>query len=298
MAPEPVIVTGSTGFVGRSVAAQLGPSFLPLHFGGADWRAELDAAELAGATVLHLAGRAHSSGTRAEFLEDNVGKTRALAEAMSARGARRIVFLSSIKVNGEETCARAFTPEDRPAPEDEYGRSKWAAEAAIVDAGSRSGVEHVIVRAPLVFGAGARGNLLALLRIADSPVPLPFAAIDNRRTFIHVDDLARLLIACATLPHAAGRTYFAAHRAPVSTPRLVSLMRAALGRPVRLFAVPPPVLEGAAAMAGQRHRMRRLTRSLEADASRAERELDWTAQVSVEAAIEDMANAFRAEEAA
>lgn len=295
MAPDRVIVTGSTGFVGRSLAAQLERAFEPLHFGAADWRTELEATDFAQATVVHLAGRAHRGGTHDEFRTDNLEKARALMEAAAAGGARRVVFLSTIKVNGEETRDRPFTPEDAPAPEDEYGRSKWAAENAIVDSGSRSGIEYAIVRAPLVYGAGVRGNLLALVRLADSRIPLPFGAIANRRSFLHVDDLARLILACAFLPQAAGRTYLAAHRTPVSTPRLVALMRDKLERPPRLFPVAAPLLEAAASLAGQRGRMRRLTRSLEVDPSRAERELDWNAQISIEAAIEDMVSAYRAE---
>jgi UDP-glucose 4-epimerase len=297
MALDRVIVTGSTGFVGRSLAAQLERAFQPLHFGAADWRSELEATDFAQATVMHLAGRAHRGGTAEEFRVDHLEKTRALVEAATAGGARRVVFLSSIKVNGEETGERAFGPEDAPAPEDEYGRSKWAAENAIVDAGARTGIEYAIVRAPLVYGAGARGNLLALARLADSPLPLPFAAISNRRSFLHVDDLARLLLACASGPQAAGRIYLAAHRTPVSTPGLVALMREKLERPRRLFPVAAPLLEMAATLGGQRERMRRLTRSLEVDPSRAERELDWIAQIPLEAAIEDLVNAYRAEAA-
>ena len=295
MAPHRVIVTGSTGFVGRSLAVQLDGRFEPLHFGGADWRAELGATDFAQATVIHLAGRAHSDGTVDEFRADNVDKARALAQAAAAGGARRVVFLSTVKVNGEETRDRPFTAADAPAPEDDYGRSKWGAETAIAEAGERSGLEYAIVRAPLMYGAGVRGNLLSLLRVADSGVPLPLAAIANRRSFLHVDDLARLLLACAFAPRAAGRTYLAAHRATVSTPRLVTLVRENLGRPPRLFPVAVPLLESMALAAGQRERMRRLTRSLEVDPSRTESDLDWTAQISIEAAIEDMVNAYRAE---
>jgi nucleoside-diphosphate-sugar epimerase len=297
MALDRVIVTGSTGFVGRSLAAQLGGRFQALHFGAADWRGELEAMDFEAATVMHLAGRAHRGGTRDDFLRDNVEKARALADAAVAGGARRVVFLSTIKVNGEETGTRPFTADDAASPEDEYGRSKWAAETVIAEAGARSGLEHAIVRAPLVYGAGVTGNLLALLRLADSRFPLPFAAIDNRRSFIHVDDLARLLLACAVLPQAAGNVYVAAHRVSVSTRQLAALMREKLERPARLFPVAIPLLEAAAAITGQRAAVRRLTRSLEVDASRARSELDWTAQISIESAVEDMVTAYRAETA-
>lgn len=271
------------------------PRFEPLHFGAASWREELAAVDFRDAAVFHLAARAHRGGAAEDFDRDNVQKTRALAEAAAAGGARRLVFLSSIKVNGEETRDRAFTPDDPPAPQDHYGRSKAAAEAAVVEVASRAGLAYTIVRAPLVYGARVRGNLAALLRLADSPIPLPFAGVRNRRSFVHVDDLARLLLACATTRRAAGRVYLACHREPVSTPRLLTLLRGTLGRAPRLFAVPAVLLDAAAAATGQRERMRRLTRSLECDPSRAERELDWIARVSIEQAVGDMVAAYRAE---
>jgi UDP-glucose 4-epimerase len=181
-----------------------------------------------------------------------------------------------------------------PAPVDAYGQSKWAAEKALVDTASGA-LDHVVVRAPLIYGAGVRGNLLALLRLSDSTLPLPFGAIDNRRSFLHVDDLARLLLACAAEPHAAGRVYLAAHCSPLSTPQLVGLMRERLERPARLVRVPPALLEAAASLVGLRATMRRLTRSLEVDSARAESELHWSAQISLESAVDDMVNAYRAE---
>lgn len=290
-----VVVTGSTGFVGRSLVAQLEGTWMPLHFGADDWKDQLDALDLAGATVLHLAGRAHQAGHADAFHDDNCEKTLALATKAVADGARRIVYLSSIKVNGEETQGRPFQPDDSPAPVDAYGRSKWAAEKALVDTAARAGLDHVIVRAPLIYGAAVRGNLHALLRLSDSRLPLPFGAIENRRSFLHVDDLSRALLACASARQAAGRVYLVAHRNPASTVRLVSLIRERLERPARLVRASPAMLEGMASLFGQAANMRRLTRSLEADPTRAENELQWNAQISLESAVDDMVNAYRAE---
>jgi len=285
-----VHITGATGFVGRALGALLDAPFSALHFGDADWQSQLAAASLRDATIFHLAARVHeASASREQFIADNVGKTRALAEAAAAAGARRIVFLSTIKVNGEETADRPFTARDAPAPEGAYAETKWEAEQLLR---ATRGLEVCVVRCPLVYGPGVGGNLRELMRMADSPWPLPFAAVRNRRSFIHVDDLARLLMECATHPAAAGATFLAAHADPVSTPRLIAGIRQKLSRPPRLFSVPPGMLEGLAGAAGLGSRIRRLTRSLEVDASAARETLGWTAQVGLEDALEGMVHPF------
>ena len=293
-AMDRAIVTGAAGFVGRALCDHLEAASVRLHMHADDWREQIGAAAFSGATVFHLAARVHDPDSRDEaaFERDNVEKTRELARSAAAGGARRLVFASTIKVNGEETRERPFSPSDPPAPEDAYARSKWAAEQALADVARASGLEVAIVRSPLVYGSAVKGNLLALLRIADSPWPLPLGAIDNRRSFVHVDDLARLLIDCATLPEAAGGTFFAAHAEPVSTSALVRAMRRCLNRPDRLAGVPPSTLEALAALTGQRERMRRLTRSLEVDASQTTQALGWSAQIGFETAVEDMVRTY------
>jgi nucleoside-diphosphate-sugar epimerase len=289
------IVTGASGFVGGALARRLDAA-VPLGLGSAHWRAAIDSADFAAATVFHLAARVHRANDPETLLvRDNVEKTVVLAQAAAARGARRLVFLSSIKVHGEETHGVPFHADDPAAPADAYARSKREAEGALRDLAARRGLDVVVVRAPLVVGDGARGNLRALMRIADTAWPLPFAAIDNRRTLVHVDDLAALLVAAGTLPQARGRIFLAGHPDAVSTPRLVRVIREALGRPARLLPLPARVLEGFGVACGRGASVRRLTRSLEVDAS-ACRELDWSAAIPMDEGIAAMARAFRAGE--
>jgi len=290
--PERAVVSGATGFVGRSLVSLVEGAVTQVHLGEPDWADQVRAADYAGATVFHLAAKVHGEGpdTQAAYWHDNVVKTRAFAQAAADGGARRFVFLSTVKVNGEETSGHPYRSADAPAPEDDYGRTKWEAEKSLAQF---PGIEIAIVRSPLVYGAGVKGNLLALLRLADSTMPLPFGAIENRRSFVHVDDLARLLIECGTSPHAAGRVFMAAHPDRVSTPRLIAAMRKLLGRPRRLVPVPPFLLEGAALVSGQRLKMRRLTRSLEVDAAETQRALGWIAQISFETGIEDLVRTYR-----
>jgi nucleoside-diphosphate-sugar epimerase len=288
---ERALVSGAGGFVGSALVAHLEVTQSRLRLGAADWMEQLESTDFAGATVFHLAARVHADDDDdPAFLRDNVDKTLAFARAAQRGGARRFVFLSSVKVNGEESPGRPFTRNDPPAPQDSYARSKAQAEAAL---STVAGLDCVVVRSPLVYGANVKGNLLALLQLADSPWPLPFGALDNRRSFVHVDDLARLLIDAASHEAAVGRMYFAAHADAISTRTLVTRMREALSRRPRLFSLPGGALEAAAALAGQRERMRRLTRSLQVEASDAQRELGWTAQIGFENALEDMVGAYR-----
>jgi nucleoside-diphosphate-sugar epimerase len=287
----PAVITGARGFVGRALLREI-PGAIALPLSGEDWRAAIAAAPLAGATVFHLAARTHQQADAEAFERDNVEKTRVLAEAAARSGARRIVYLGTVKVHGEETRTRPFRASDPASPVDAYARSKWHAEEVLRAIARDRDLRVVIVRAPLVFGPGAPANLRALVALADTPLPLPFASIRNRRTLVHVDDLARLLCACADAP-APPEVLLAGDPDSVSTPRLVRVLRAALGRPARLFALPAPMLEAAALPLGRVESMRRLTRSLELDVSETLRSVEWKPRVSIEEGMAAMARAHR-----
>jgi nucleoside-diphosphate-sugar epimerase len=290
----PVVVTGSGGFVGRRLCALLGaPS--RLRMGEADWREALQAAPLEGAIVFHLAARVHErfAASEGEYRHDNVEKTEALAKAAARRGARHLVFLSSVKVLGEES--RSPLGVDAPyAPQDPYGRSKREAEELLLARSGGAGFAVTIVRSPLVYGAGAGGNLAALRRWCDTPWPLPFGALHNRRSWIHVDDLAELLLACARSGAGEHRIVHAAHPEPLGTAQVIAGLRKALGRPVRMFAVPPRALEAMAGMAGRGETVRRLTRSLELDATATCAALGWRPRREPADALADLARGEQA----
>ena len=288
-----VVVTGASGFVGRAVMA-LAPGARMLRLSGPDWRQALSACDLREAAIVHLGARAHAAEDRDAAFADGAEKARELALAAVRRQARVLVFASSIKVNGEETHGRAFEASDPARPEDAYARSKRAAEEALAQVAAEHGLAVHVVRPPLVFGAGARGNLAALLRACDTAWPLPFAAVDNRRSFIAVQDLARLLLRCAQETRPGMHTWLAAHEARYSTPVLLGGLRRALGRAPRLVSVPVALLEAVARLAGQADRMRRLTRSLEVDASATEHALGWEARIPLDETLRDMAAAWRA----
>jgi len=288
------IVTGATGFVGGRLATLAPGAVVSLSLAPDDWRSRMTSVDYRTATVFHLAARVHAyGGDESTWTRDNVEKTAELARAAAAGGARRFVLLSTIKVNGEETRGRPFRATDEPRPEDAYARSKWAAERELASLARTSGLEYTVVRSPLVIGPAAPANLAALVRLADSSWPLPFASIANRRTFIARDDLVSLLARCAVSPRSPGRTFLAGDPDAVSTPRLLSVVRGALERAPRLFALPTGLLEAAGSVLGQRDRMRRLTRSLEVDCRDVMEALDWAPGCTMDDALREMARSAK-----
>lgn len=284
------VVTGAGGFIGTGLVRRL-DSLSTLSLAAPDWRQAISRVDFRDAVVFHLGARVHRrSGDWAAWLHDNVEKTEALALGAARGGARRFVFASTLKVHGEETSQRAFSPRDELRPMDEYARSKALAEERLREIEAREGLGVVIVRSPLVYGRDAKGNLANVRDACASPWPLPFAAIDNRRSWIHRDDLCELLVLCASQADAAGRAFIASHGEPFSTPQLFGGLRRCLGRAPRLFAVPPALLECSGSLFGKGEAVRRLTRSLEGD-GRDCIALGWKPRMSFAAALEDLAAA-------
>ena len=234
-----------------------------------DWRALFENIEV----VVHLAAIAHRAAPEAEIRRVNVDAAARLADA-AAGLVRRFVFMSSVKVHGEDSGEGAYVEASPTRPEDAYGRSKLEAEHALGDVAARTGMEIVAIRPPLVYGPGAKANFLRLLRGVDSGWPLPFASVRNRRRMIYLGNLADAIARCVEHPGASG-AFLVGDDEIVSTPELLSRAARALGRPSRLLPFPPAALRLAAAMAGRGHEMRRLTGNLVIDSSRARVMLGW-----------------------
>jgi nucleoside-diphosphate-sugar epimerase len=311
-----VLVTGADGFVGAALCRQLAAAGYPVHravrairedgssqpaFAIGDIGAETDwSAALSGAScVVHLAARTHvlrdaAADAIAEYRRTNVAATHRLAQQAASAGVRRLVFLSSIKVNGEATFARPYTESDVPAPEDAYGVTKHEAENALREVASATGLDAVVLRPPLVYGPGVRGNFRRLLGMVARGTPLPLASVHNRRSLIFVGNLVDAILAVATAPQAAGRTYLVSDGEDVSTPGLIREMARALGRPARLLPCPGPVLHAAAAVLGRREEAARLTGSLQIDAALIRAELAWLPRYSLAQGLVETARWYHA----
>ena len=311
-----LLATGANGFVGRAFCAEAvrqghelralvreaargtglpGEVVETRDLQSADWRSILSGVDV----IVHLAARVHvmketAADPLAEFRAVNVDMTVALATAAAAHGAKRFVYVSSIKVNGEQTRERAFTADDPPAPQDAYGRAKCEAEHALQRIADKTGLEVTIVRPPLVYGPGVRGNFLRLLKLVDRGMPLPFAGVENRRSLVYSRNLASALVACSQHPAAAGRTYLVNDGEDVSTEDLVRRMAAALRTSVRCFNVPETLLRLVGRCTGTSAEIQRLFSSLTVDASRIRSELGWSAPCTLAEGLAETARWYRA----
>ena len=253
------------------------------------------ASALAGVScVIHSAARAHVmhetlGDALAAYRAVNVDGSRRLAEQAAAAGVRRFVYLSSVKVNGEQTALGApFLRSDTPAPQDAYGTSKWEAEQALWEISAKTGLEVVVVRPPLVCGPGVKGNLARLLKLVRLGLPLPLSAVQNKRSLIGLDNLVDLLIRCVDHPEAAGQTFLVSDGEDLSTPDLIRHMSAAMNRSPRLFPLPISLLRLAGSASGKRAEIDRLVGSLQIDSSHTRQVLSWAPPVSVQEGIRRM----------
>ena len=322
-----VVVTGADGFAGRaacdhmrrlgvplrglvrtlSAATVARPDMLPVG----DLTSVTDDA-LANAlrgvrAVVHLAGRAHvMHETLADpllaFRAINVVATERLARAAAASGATHFVFASSVKINGETTLpGRALREDDPPDPRDDYAASKWEAEGALADVARDTGMPVTVMRLPLMYGPGVKGNIARLTDAIARGVPLPLASIDNRRSLLGSGNFASAVDAVLANPTPTPgtvATWFVADAEPVATPQLVRAIAAALGVAPRLVPMPPALFQLVCACLGRASAADRLVESLVVDTGAFRDAYAWQPPRSLAEELADMARARRTAPAA
>lgn len=299
-----ILVTGASGFVGRGLCAQLSRRFkvsaatrsAATSFGdyastavgatnhATDWAAPLSGQDV----VIHLVARVHvmkdlSRDPLAEFRVVNVAGSLNLARQAAEAGVKRMVFVSSVKVNGEYSLSgQPFTEESVPAPADFYGVSKLEAEIALRSLAQETGMELVIIRPPLVYGPGVKANFAALLHAVKAGWPLPLASVNNQRSLVGLDNLVSFIETCAVHPHAAGETFLVSDGQDLSTPELIRRMAYAAQVPARLLPIPAWFLESGASLLGKREAVRRLCGNLQVDIAKARDLLGWSPPCSID----------------
>ena len=314
MLPGKTLVTGASGFVGRALCRSLAGKGVdlirtsrsfPPDCAGAGWYSlELEADKdwtmpLAGVeTVFHLAARVHvmrapAMGDESAYRNVNVEATEHLARSAAAAGVKRFVFLSSIKVNGESTFGTPFTAADAPDHRDFYAMSKWEAEQALLKVSRETGMEVVILRAPLVYGEGVKANFLKLLVWVDQGMPLPLKSVRNRRSMIYLGNLVDALMLAGCHAHAAGRVWLVSDGEDVSTPELISLIAQAMHKRDRLWRVPPAWLRAVGLITGKSSEVQRLLGSLQLDSTPMRQELGWIPPYSMEQGLAETVRWYR-----
>ena len=309
-----ILITGASGFIGQSICksfSKLGRSVCGVvrsfdtlltnnHIEylyvedinlKTNWKNVLVGID----SIIHCAGRAHKMSSNEDFdlyhLENTEG-TKNLAEQAAKAGIRRFIFLSSIKVNGESTDKiknkEVFSYNDIPNPLDAYAKSKLAAEKELWKISSKTNLEIVIVRLPLVYGEGAKGNLAQLIKIIKTGIPLPFSTIKNQRSMIGIDNLVDLLIRCIDCPEASGKTFLVSDGEDLSTPDLIKLITLSYGKKPYLFPFPIFLLKFLGSIFGKEKEISRLVNSLRIDNSYAKNILKWTPPNSVKEGINKM----------
>ncbi len=296
----PILVTGATGFLGRAVVGRLSAdgyvvrAAVRTDMGG--WPPGVDTVlvgDLSGATdwsaalagvdcVVHCAARAHvlnetADDPMAEFRRINADGAVALGRQAAEAGVRRLIFISSIGVNGAETHGQPFTRSDAPAPHSPYAVSKLEAEQGLAVVAAETGLDVVTIRPPLVTGPDPKGNLATLRRAIRRGLPLPFGLVThNRRDLVSLDVLCDLIATCIRHPAAAGRTFLVSDGTPVSTRRLLEDIGAMDGRKPRLLPVPPILLSILLGLLGKTSLRSQLLGDLQVDIASTCDTLGWT----------------------
>ena len=304
-----VLVTGANGFVGSALCphlAELGHEVVPvvrrqgsivdevIVHDAESWKAALNGCD----SVIHLAARAHVMQDQERdplqaFRANNVDTTIKLANRAVEAGVRRFVFMSTIKVNGEETAPGcSFRPDGPVDPKDPYAISKWEAEQGLFEIAKRTGLEVVIIRPPLVYGPGVKGNFASLVKWVQNGTPLPLGAIHNRRSMIALDNLVNFTVLCADIdasPNAKAQVFLVSDGEDVTTAELLQKVAKAYGFSNYLFSVPVGLIRLAARLMGKSSPADRLLGSLVIDDSKARQMLGWHPQVSMDEQLQKMA---------
>ena len=310
-----LLITGGSGFVGQALLRYLASNSIPYKSAvrnllsesrGAhdvvvgtidettDWSSALKDVDV----VVHLAARAHlmkdvAFDPTVEYRRVNTEGTLNLARQAVDAGVRRFIFISSVKVYGESTTDTSpYLEQSLCLPEDPYGISKKEAEGRLKELSKQSGMEVVIIQPPLLYGAGVKANFLNLIKMADTPLPLPFQAIHNHRSMVYLGNLVDFIAHCLGHPAAANQTFLVSDNDDLSLAKLITLIRRHLGRQSRLFSVSPFTFRFLGTLTCKSGVIDRLVGDLRVDCSRARTLLGWQPPYSVEQGIADTINGY------
>ncbi len=290
-----VMLTGGSGFIGKRFSKQYGIKryvirsegkrvnlndfIVPCFSSSTKWDGAFDEIDV----IVHLAGLAHSNlHTTSDYKEVNIDGTLHFARSAAKAGVKRFVFVSSVGVNGLFTLDAPFSLESKPNPHSAYAASKYEAELELKKIALKTGLEVVIVRPTLVYGAEAPGNFGILTRLVDKLPCLPFGLVNNRRSFISVDNLSDILITCVSNQNAAGHTFLASENETVSTKEFTNAIAKGLGKKIYQLPVPVNLMRFAGKLLGKSAMVEQLVGNLQVDSSDLKKVLGWTPPYTME----------------
>jgi nucleoside-diphosphate-sugar epimerase len=320
---QSILITGATGFVGSRLVNFLSAQFPAIELrlavrhrpdnlqvpgllpGGSievvgdinphtNWTNSLVGVDV----VIHLAARVHVMNDVAldpleEYRNANTLATTHLAQEAAKAGAKRFIYLSSIKVNGEETSSgQSYSEDSVPRPIDPYGVSKWEAELGLEKVCEQTGMQFVIIRPPLIYGPGVKANFQKLMGLAAKGLPLPLGAVHNQRSMLALDNLVSFIAEVMKNPLAANQRFLLSDGEDISTTQLLRLLAKGMGKSIWLISIPTFILRGAAQMLGASTAADRLLGSLQIDSSKARQLIQWQPPLSVEEGIAIAAKAY------
>ncbi|ENU87663.1 NAD-dependent epimerase/dehydratase family protein [Acinetobacter sp. CIP 102129] len=306
-----VLLTGSNGFLGQYLSqflAEKGYSILAhtrkaqtfdhpnIHNINFDLNDNLDNIDLNQIEVIiHCAGRAHVMNETAEspleaYRQTNVQGTLNLAKKAVKVGVKRFIYLSSIKVNGEQTAAQPFKPSDTVNTDDPYGLSKYEAEQALLELSKKTGLEVVIIRPVLIYGPNVKANFKSMVNLATKKLPLPIGCLDNKRSMVSVYNLADLIHTCMTHPNANREVFLASDQDDISVKQLFEKLAKYQNNQLLMLPVPKSLIGFLASLVGKKAVASRLCSELVVDSTKNTQLLGWTAPYNVDTSLEKMFN--------
>tara|TARA_B100002052_G_C15886379_1_gene601750 strand:- start:5306 stop:6244 length:939 start_codon:yes stop_codon:yes gene_type:complete len=299
-----VLITGASGFIGKSLVHSLGEYNLVLtnRSGNSEssfetYKKNISSTEdysdcLKGIdVVVHVAAKAHqaedhSKDSMNEFFEINFRGTLNLAQQAARAGVKRFIFISTIKVNGEKTFEDSpFRFDSQRLPEDAYAKSKAEAEIGLFKLAQSSDLEVTVIRPPLVYGVGVKANFGSFLKLASINLPMPFGALANKRSFVSLDNLIDLIVSCIDHPKAGNDIFLVSDDDDMSTKKIYTIIVESFGKRPKLFGIRPNILKLFFQALGKRKIADRLCDNLQLDIEHTKVTLGWKPKVQTKEAM-------------